>query len=307
MYLGTTLEVKPITKINSIPYYGEVRDPLNGFVYSVDNLRISFEVSPRHTSDMSAFLLALRSDIESYPKSTKAFSYQHLFVFRYGTDASMTVAYGFNGTNPRTDIYKGYLDVNTNKTGSIGQFWADYRMLKSFCLDGGEWKILRCDIAVDIPADRSNVFLKKDQRKYALEAYSPDNKTEYLGRRSNVGYVKLYNKTLERNLPYSCTRYEVTCEPSVGSFFANAAEVYNLEYDEQVTLELHALDQTQRTILEMEWKLLANDLDPGFITFNSLSRKIKDKLRPFVQSELARVSFNKSLVTKLIDNYLKIL
>lgn len=306
----------PIAKDKNklIPYYHELVDPCSKFVYSIDNVRINFRVQKHKVKQLESFFNSIsRTDIETYGISSKQWTYKYMFTFRYSPDASMTVAYQFLGADAE-DVFKGYLDVNINKTGSYGQFWADYRTLKSFCLDDYEanrlntrWTIARCDVAVDMPAKRRNVFMRKDQRVYELKSYSADNLTEYLGKRNEVGRVKIYNKSLELGLSHDVTRYEITCEPNVNSYFSHAAEVYNLDNSQQLSLALVELSDSQRVIVNMFWEMHANGLDRGLLLFNQLGRKIKDKLKPFIVPELALVTFNRALVTKLFDDYLKLL
>ena len=71
--------------------------------------------------------------------------------------------------------------------------------------------VKRWDLAVDVPYGRDCVQLIKDSRKYSQFYNSSVNFTEYLGRPSSEGYVKVYNKQLEAELEYPLTRIELTC------------------------------------------------------------------------------------------------
>lgn len=114
--------------------------------------------------------------------------------------------YGKDYSNDNTDAK---LEFNPAKVGNSRWFKNLYQMLvcRSRFID-----FRRFDVAIDIPVSRSHLRLLKDQRKFSLIEYSRENKTEYLGLRSNHGNVKLYNKALEQKLDYDLTRLELTLD-----------------------------------------------------------------------------------------------
>ena len=284
-------------------YFNELRDDSNNYTYSVDGCRINFSVSERFVSDISSLIMSLRSDITVYPTSTKSFNFRNLIKFDYDTESSMTMGYGFNGTNAREDMRKGYLDFNPNKVGSFSQFWADYREIKSLCED---FVIDRIDIALDIPVKREYLILEKDNRKYELNMRSISNRTEYLGQRSHVGFVKLYNKTLESSLDYDLTRLEITCEPNLISFISHFPKVYDISLNNQLSIDFESLNDTDKYILGAEWELLNANLDPGLTRFNSLSYYQKKKLKPFLMPESSLVLFSRDSLTELFRDFMGI-
>ena len=74
------------------------------------------------------------------------------------------------------------------------------------------YTVKRYDLAIDIPVSRKEVHLFKDTRKYTQFYRSSYDFTEYLGSGQNSGRVKVYNKTLESDLEYDLTRFEITLE-----------------------------------------------------------------------------------------------
>ena len=87
-------------------------------------------------------------------------------------------------------------------------FFKVFMLIKQYC----SITIKRYDLAVDIPVSRVDVHLFKDTRKYTQFYRSAYDVTEYLGTGQNSGRVKVYNKTLESNLDYDLTRFEITLE-----------------------------------------------------------------------------------------------
>lgn len=278
-------------------YYHEL--PLgNGRILSCDNVRIKFEVAEtRRDSFELLFATSSRPDIFSFPQNLQDFKYKYLYQIDYGA-GKMTVGYIFNGSE-RSNMFTGYLDFNPNKIGSYDQFWTDYRHIKSCC---DEWSILRVDIALDLPSKREFVYLVKDNRVYTLKAYSHSNKTEYLGLRSNVGFVKLYNKTKESNLDYDLTRLEITCEPSLVSFMTAFPKVYDLSLGQQFGSDILELNATDLAILRLALECNSAGLDPGMMIFNSLARIKKQKLQKFLLPESCLVVCSASSVNSLLTD-----
>lgn len=93
-----------------------------------------------------------------------------------------------------------------------------------------------------------------------MDMYSFQNRTEYLGKRSNVGFVKLYNKSIESKLDYDLSRLEITCEPNVHDFFQYVPNVYYIGLSSQLGMDIESLNDTDKYILTAEWKLLTNGL-----------------------------------------------
>lgn len=279
-------------------YYNEIKLP-DGKILSCDNVRIKFAVESRSRDDFERYLNNFsRTDITSFPQDLREFRYKYLYNINYGK-TSMTVGYIFNGS-VASDVRFGYLDFNPNKIGCNEQFFADYRHIRACCPI--VWEIQRIDVALDIPSKREFVYLVKDNRLYQLKAYSMSNKTEYLGLRSHVGFVKLYNKTEESKLDYDLTRLEITCEPTLDSFYTSFPKVYDLSGGHQFDAELLSLPDTDLAIVRMAIECMSSGRDPGLMIFNSLSLHKKHKLRKFILPESCLVSCDVSFVVRLLEN-----
>lgn len=249
-------------------------------VLSIDNIRVSFIIESQYSNELMSYL-SFGVQWYSYPQNMSDFKYRYLMKATYGNGSTMTLGFCFNGVDKLEDSKKGFVDFNPNKTGNESLFWEDLCKIRSCCK---YWIIERIDIAHDIPIKRECVYMVKDNRKYALDAYSLSNMTEYLGIRSNPNFVKVYNKTLESKLDYDLTRIEVTTKPSVSAFMSAYPEVYAL-YDLQLDMSTAALTQSNLAILQMELALLANHKDPGLMLFNQLGKDLKKKLKPFLLPE----------------------
>lgn len=275
----------------------------DGSVLSCDNVRINFTVLKSCRDDFERlFANVARVDIKSFPINLNDFKFKYLWQITYPVDdgfPTMTVGYILNGSNHAVDITRGYLDFNPNKVGSNGLFWADLAYIRKCSED---WSIARVDVALDIPSKRDFVFLLKDNRKYALDAYSLSNRTEYLGRRSNVGFVKVYNKTIESKLTEDITRIEVTCEPFAASYLAHFPKVYDLGRVHQFDADILSLNDTDLAILRLALGSITQGGDPGLMIFNSLGRKKKEKLEPFILPESSLVLVASLAVSNLFES-----
>lgn len=217
-----------------ISYFNPFFD--DGIVYSCDNIRLSLEFL---STDSCEHFLSWLSQFEyAYYRSSKPFSYKHLFVFGC-KGLSFSIGCCLNGSSSSDDL-KGFLDINPNKIlGDIAfqggfvrcedsvpfdgdsdrlflytmkqqlkdVFYQIERKLHQVCL---EVSIRRFDFAVDVPFPRNEVQLIKDNRMYSQFYRSPLDFTEYLGQPDNHGRVKVYNKQLEAELEYPLTRIEIT-------------------------------------------------------------------------------------------------
>ena len=144
-----------------------------------------------------------------------------------GKPVTMTVMLGLRNGGKIYD-HIGVITFNPNKVAGQRYFprlWAQIDR----CVDKSYLR--RWDAAFDIPCARWRVRLYKDRRKYAYivdpgdpasvprpaggaRGYEKDvtraGVTEYLGCRSAVGRVKLYDKTREAHLAAPMTRLEIT-------------------------------------------------------------------------------------------------
>ena len=130
-------------------------------------------------------------------------------------------------------------DFNPNKVGSSDIF---IKIFRDVLINSKLHTIKRFDVAIDFEEERANFFMLKDERKLTLIENSLSNKTEYLGRRSNHGRVKLYNKQLEAKLDNPRTRLELTMDYEITlqnrfKAFENVFPKIYCNCNHQITLE----------------------------------------------------------------------
>lgn len=293
------------TNYPKIDYYKPTNTPYG--ILSCDNVRITAEMNKDTKNLLNAFTCSVRPEITIYPPSRKIGSYTHLLTIEYDVDVTATIGIGLNASGRREDECKCMIDFNPNKVAHFDQFWADYRTFRaSTCL----LEVKRVDLALDIPYPRENVLMCKDKRKYALEMYDYQNKTEYLGRRSNIGYVKVYNKQFESKLPTPLTRIEVTCELDPHSYMSLLPEIYVSGTFQETTEHLNDLGRCHsmtRTLVEMTSAVISLHDNP-LPRLNGLRDSQKKRLLELLPLEPLKFPPFKDVCTAIntVKNYLEV-
>lgn len=265
----------------------------NGYVYSCDMLRYKLGLRKDCLKALNRYFASpSRMDIKSYPLNTAQFKYRYLYTVTYGK-SSMTAGLGFNGASS-DDMMTGFFEVNPNKCFGSVQCLRDIQMLHD-CT----WKTepVRFDLAVDIPLPRAGLSLAKDGRKYMLDMYSTDNKTEYLGVRNQGGFVKLYNKGLEQEDDRSVlTRLEMTCEGGWDSGEIMARLPYvNTVFHAAGGDGLSGLNSAQRVLV----RALRSSPERDEL-FKCLNATTRVKLRPFIYGDAGTVVYDESCITDVL-------
>ena len=226
----------------------------NEIIYSIDMIRIRVEIMDKKLDNL--FRVYLKDDEYKnvvYKENRKELSFRHFATCQYKNDKVLKMMYYLNGVS-NDKRHMGYIEFNPNSFAGLNEFWDDFEILKSYF---PYKEIVRFDIAIDIPIIRNKVAMLKDNRIYTSYRKSALDFTETLGKRNNVGRVKLYNKTIESSLDYDLTRLEVTAD----LHNINLPKVYdlrNIKYSEddlikailkndQITLALADLSLYKRS------------------------------------------------------------
>lgn len=283
-----------------LTYYNPIKDR-NGYVYSVDMIRLTFTMP---TDEKARQALACyfsrdgRADIDIYPTSTKSLKYRNLVVIDYET-TSATYGFGFNGPN-RDDMLKGFVEFNPNKTmnGRREQFLADLDYLRMSVVG---LTLARYDLAIDVPIARGNLALHNPKGKvYRLERYSADNVTEWLGRRNVHGYTKLYNKALESKtdadgvMLTDLSRVEITLETT--DILEAIKELPAVTIKRNVDM----------SDLTKAWRLLAvllKEKSNPQVYLEQLDYRSREKLKPYVFGDV-RLDFDKLCISAICKSSL---
>ena len=146
-------------------FYNEIDS--SGYIYSVDMIRVNFTINARYEKEFSNYFSdVFRADIYTYRSNFSEYKYKHLVTIDYG-ESKMSVGFGFNGYKAN-DGFRGFFEVNPNKCFNNDLCINDINFIKSVC-DHNDFDIIRLDLAVDLPVQRSLVRLVKDKRKYQYD------------------------------------------------------------------------------------------------------------------------------------------
>lgn len=269
-----------------IYYHNEVRD--GDIVYSIDKLRVSGTCS---VVDAERLCRILSSKCSRYYMSNKPMSYKHNFTFELlqGTIYIGVCLVEFG----KIEVSKNVIEFNPNKMGDNDVF----EQIKGiWYVHNKNIKVSEWDLAVDYPVDRNGYSLVKDNRNYQLNLSR--SKTEYLGRRHENGFVKLYNKSFESDLDYALTRLEITfkgvnlysevehCIPCVRSI----GKVDNVELD---GLDKWILDRINES----------DDKEEVLRELKKCSRRKYEKITPYLSGNSKELMVNSicynAIVTQL--------
>lgn len=292
--------------MNNIPYAFNCHDK-NSFVYSCDMIRIKFVLAAgdgllkwRYLDEVAAhFSDPNRIDIKMFRPCFTDFKFKNLFNIMT-TNCVVTLGLCFNGYES-ADRRRGFIEFNPNKLFNDPEYSVILHDLCFLRERSSEWEISRWDLAVDMPIPREFVRLVKgDRRNYSMKQVSHSNFTEYLGKHGHAGFVKLYNKQIESDLPYECTRFEITLDSveyakisdtlklSIPRIYYRTSQKELLLYDD--------LDSTDKVLLELI-------LDSEYPTYylSKLCQRRRGKLRPFVEAPEAEIGIDKISAIKVCD------
>ena len=239
---------------------------------SIDNMVMDLYISVPPARDQLMLLLdklPISHAVEvNHWNSFRPGSFREQFTIRFQDGNSFWLGAVLNGRKPEWGRVR--LDFNPNKVAEheVFQLLLDYLVSNTRPMHR---TVRRFDLAVDIPVQRQDVFLVKDNRAY-IERRHGQEWTQYLGAKSStVGRVKLYNKTVEAGLCYPLTRLEMTLDPSTPYEQTNFPTVYYLDNLQIGLDERIKTTETERFIL--------NAILQGCGTINKLGRKTREKIK----------------------------
>lgn len=257
--------------------YEPIETDFGGFV-SIDELyfRIVFD-SPEAGETLNDLAKTVQCD--SVPDSwvsRKANSWRFVWSFAMGS-SSVSLGIGWNQSNGKIRMDKGYLKFNPNKVAGTRELELLVRKVARFA---HRIELVRYDVAVDIPCKRENVRMRRDRRGYE---YVDKGRgiTEYLGDRNKPGRVKLYDKTRKEGLQDGdWTRLELTASADwdAETVLDKFPEVYAWNADE---------NDAERKWVQVTGLLLAKELDRGETIepyLKALGRKSSEKVMAFLKS-----------------------
>lgn len=220
--------------------------------YSLDSVVMDIKLDFDYVHEVLKILssgrgISSQMDIRHWTTG-KVSQFKENFAIAVGNGQSFFFGVGANWLLKSNFYIYCRLDFNPSKVGDNIVFAYFHAMLVSRAI---HIDFKRFDVAIDIPVDRVNVWLREDQRFYKLFKASASNKTEYLGERDSHGHVKLYNKQLESKLQYPLTRLEITMDYELCSFteFSRVFPYVSCFDDGQMVFDDYKLNSTDRLLV----------------------------------------------------------
>jgi len=276
-----------------LEYYNKI-DLENNCILSCDMLRLSFKMNEEKALKFNKFILSKTTfdnslDMKNF-FNLQQYKYRNLITITKTIGLkkiSFAMGIGFNGS--LSEKQSCFIEFNPNKTMDIVMPFLNFIKSNSFGLT-----FVRCDMAIDIPISKNMITISKDSRKlsriYRYDLHSKDlnNCTEYLGCRSNNGFVKLYNKQIESNLDYVLTRLEITLDSLEYKNFQKCMP--NIHFLKNINLcDMAMLNDTDRVLM-----LLLLESDKPYDLINMLGRGKKEKIKSLLSdnnNELFDITF----------------
>lgn len=266
-------------------YYYHQKTDTKGLTYSCDMVRVKFDMREDQVTRYNEWVNhPYRTDIKTYPLDLRPYKYRLLSVIDYGT-GKLTLGLSFNDTGRKLE---SFLEFNPNKCFQNPQCQKDIDWI---LLNASVSEVVRCDIAIDIPYPRDKVHMVKDQRKYGS-----DGSTAYLGRRNEVGRVKLYDKRVESDLEQDLTRVELTTTLDFAETIRLLPRVWLEQY--QMELELHDSDELSQN--ERVFAMAIRDSSDPEYYLKQLTYRMRKKVEPFILGTELELDFDKIIIKDIL-------
>lgn len=271
---GFTLSIDKVV----IDYYLSNLGARNNLINTLDTLPIRYAVNVTHWSSLRI----------------GAFRENYTVEFQNGN--SFWIGAGLNTSKPLWGRTR--LEFNPNKCAAHAAFLSllEYVNVHSRRMHTA---IKRYDLAIDLPAERVNVHLLKDNRVYSEFRRSQSDCTQYLGAKSSaVGRVKLYNKQIEAKLSFPLTRLELTLDPATPFRDVPWPKAYYIA-TRQIGMEEIKVTDTERFVL--------GALLEGYGALTDLGRRTRAKMESLLSRYVRWVSIspdNYNLILAHLQSFL---
>jgi len=268
-----------------LKYYNSVVDG-NGCIYSCDMLRLKFHIGNHIAQTFLNYInrleFAFNFRMEYHKSRTlKIGSYRHLFTCKYD-DFTFVIGCGLILAD-NTNGMDCFIEFNPNKCEmSYMMMILDRISVFLHPINNEYFRLIRWDLAVDLPFPRSDVVLVKEGKRAYCKQIS-NSVTEYLGARNTSGFVKLYDKTVESDLYYDLTRLEITFD-SFDNLKLPSVCVLG-EYDD----DLFELNSTDKVLLRL---LRTVDYETQQQYLKELGRVKRQKLKDYLFPRETKLVYN---------------
>lgn len=272
-------------------YYKEIKTK-EGFTLSIDMVTIDYSISSSAAREelvkiLDNLPLLSAVDIRHW-SSLRIGTFRENFTLKFQDQTSFWLGVGLNAHKPLWG--RSRIEFNPNKVAKHKVFlellgWFNSHSLRMNSI------IKRFDLAIDIPIGRQSVRLLKDRRVYTERRHGQEW-TEYLGKSSTVGRVKLYNKTVEAGLKYPLTRLELTLDPAIPFQKIPWPSVYYI-VNHQISMDELRVTDTERFVL--------GALLEGYGSVVDLGRKTRKKMEVLMNSYVKWVRISLQDYTLLLS------
>lgn len=267
-----------------LDYYYKIVD-INNYIYSIDMVRINFELFEKKYNIVDFCNLIERYSYKDgvevkrfISKSGLNYHYMYNLTF-FENDKKCSFAIGLGLLSKKENMDKGFIEFNPNKCNFIKIFRCFYLDFKKMCYS---FNVKRYDLAIDIPGKR-DLFKMVTSSKCMYQAYVEgksynSSMTEYQGRRNHNKFTKLYDKTKESKLSFDLTRLEFT-------FDINEVKFENLPQ----ILFLDSIDLLKKE--EIFLQLLINSEDINFY-LKKLDYRKRKRIKEDLKSYFIKINYS---------------
>lgn len=285
------------------PFYDEF-----GFIHSIDKCSITFILKVQSDSIFSYIIdyfnkisdfYALKPDIKENLKPVSAMGWaKHFYRFLYGLCVFIGYYQYVDKFKDFKTVYNCRIEFNPNKLLVADYSFKDGLGGRDIILDicnylkgiSSDVIIKRVDYSCDIPVSIDDVIVpvsKKNKQTY--------KDTLYFGAPGSHGRLKIYNKTIESNLDYDCTRIEYTFKYNRG---LNFEKIYVCGGGVDMN-KIDNLTSNTRVLVRLCSALKASDIDYTLYLKDLNSRKRKEVISAVEDAGLC-IKFDEDLVNFLV-------
>lgn len=285
-------------KVKNLIYY-EPYKSTDGSIYSCDMIRLKFVFDKKDDGIPLDFMYYMNMHYnfkcDNY-KSNRISGFKYMFVFtRDYIDYRCVIKIGFFANHKDSAGYNSnFIEFNPNKCDMhvISYLFRTFSAYSVNMSRKSIFELVRYDLAIDIPVNRSYVkLLKTGKRSYTR--IEDKGVTEYLGKRGSNGATKVYDKTKESDLYYDLTRIEITCD----SLSPVLPEIHLEQYQTSIDFEFD-LNSTDKVLVELLRR--CDDADKEY-WFRQLGRNKREKLKEYIFSDADMFTFDKLAIMHVID------
>lgn len=296
--------------MDKLKYFKKWSDDHNN-VYSLDMVRLNIDFGHdsqgveikgetygqrENLKEFMAYMHSLnevdmRYEVKYYP-SFAQYRYRHLWSVASLADGE-SLKIGLDLGKNAEDRHKGFIEFNPNKCETSKPLHEFIARVMSFCVSVD---LVRYDLAIDIPVDRALARLERVGRKGYQYIDSGNGVTEYLGQREHKGFIKLYDKTKESNLPDTITRLEITLDANTPA--EDVFPVVRIN-DAQMSLPVETDITANDKVLIA---LLRKESNPQYY-LSQLTYRKKKKIEPYLADKVLSLDKKLALNVKTLANY----